>query len=498
MNVLENLGSGFVIALNFANLLYALIGASLGTAIGVLPGLGPPTTIALLLPLTYTIEPTSAIIMIAGIYYGAMYGGSTTSILLNIPGEAASVVTCIDGYKMARQGRAGAALGVSAIGSFFAGTLSLFGLSMIAPTMAAFAIKFGYTEYASLVFLGLLLAVYLSEESASKGLMMVALGLLLGTVGLDPVLGKERFTFGILRLTDGLDFVVVAMGLFGISEVLSNLENPKGVEIFKTSLKGILPTRQDWQQCWASMVRGSLLGFFIGVLPGGGAIISAFVSYALEKRISKHPERFGKGAIEGVVAPESANNAAASSSFIPLMTLGIPGNAATAMVFIALMIHGIRPGPLLLEQHPELFWGVIGSMYVGNLMLLTLNLPLIGLWVRLLKVPYRFLATVVVVICAVGAYSINNSIFDVGTMVLFGVFGYLMRKGGFPAAPLVLAILLGRILERSVQQSLIMAGGNPLIFIQRPVSAILLLFAGVIMLTPAIRWWLQSPKVTPR
>jgi putative tricarboxylic transport membrane protein len=498
MNVLENLGSGFVIALNFANLLYALIGASLGTAIGVLPGLGPPTTIALLLPLTYTIEPTSAIIMIAGIYYGAMYGGSTTSILLNIPGEAASVVTCIDGYKMARQGRAGAALGVSAIGSFFAGTLSLFGLSMIAPTMAAFAIKFGYTEYASLVLLGLLLAVYLSEESVSKGLMMVALGLLLGTVGLDPVLGMERFTFGILRLTDGLDFVVVAMGLFGISEVLSNLENPKGVEIFKTSLKGILPTRQDWQQCWASMVRGSLLGFFIGVLPGGGAIISAFVSYALEKRISKHPERFGKGAIEGVVAPESANNAAASSSFIPLMTLGIPGNAATAMVFIALMIHGIRPGPLLLEQHPDLFWGVIGSMYVGNLMLLTLNLPLIGLWVRLLKVPYRFLATVVVVICAVGAYSINNSIFDVGTMVLFGVFGYLMRKGGFPAAPLVLAILLGPILERSVQQSLIMAGGNPLVFIQRPVSATLLLFAGVIMLTPAIRWWLQSPKVTPR
>lgn len=498
MNFLENLGSGFAIALNFANLLYALIGATLGTAIGVLPGLGPPTTIALLLPLTYTIEPTSAIIMIAGIYYGAMYGGSTTSILLNIPGEAASVVTCIDGYKMARQGRAGAALGVSAIGSFFAGTLSLFGLSMIAPTMAAFAIKFGYPEYFSLVLLGLLLAVYLSEESVSKGLIMVALGLLLGTVGLDPVLGVERFTFGILRLTDGLDFVVVAMGLFGISEVLSNLENPKGVEIFKTSLKGILPTRQDWQQCWASMVRGSLLGFFIGVLPGGGAIISAFVSYALEKRISKHPERFGKGAIEGVVAPESANNAAASSSFIPLMTLGIPGNAATAMVFIALMIHGIRPGPLLLEQHPDLFWGVIGSMYVGNLMLLTLNLPLIGLWVRLLKVPYRFLATVVVVICAVGAYSINNSIFDVGTMVLFGVFGYLMRKGGFPAAPLVLAILLGPILERSVQQSLIMAGGNPLVFIQRPVSAILLLFAGVIMLTPAIRWWLQSPKVTPR
>ena len=487
MDLLTNLSNGFSLALSAGNLIFAALGAVIGTAIGVLPGLGPPATVALLLPLTYKMDPTSAIIMLAGIFYGAMYGGSTTSILLNIPGEAASVVTCLDGYKMARQGRAGPALGISAIGSFFAGTVSIFGLSLVAPTLANFALKFGPPEYFSLILLGLMMAVYLSEESIIKGLAMGSLGLLFGTVGIDPVLGATRFTFGLSRLTDGFDFVVVAMGLFGIAEVLMNLEAPEIRDIFETTLKGLFPTLRDWRRCWASVVRGSLLGFFIGVLPGGGAIISSFVSYAVEKRISKHPEEFGKGAIEGVAAPEAANNAASTSSFIPLLTLGIPGNATIAMIFVALMIHGIRPGPLFIQEHPDLFWGVVASMYVGNLMLLGLNLPLIGLWVRMLRVPYHFLAVVVVIICLIGSYSINNSAFDVGMMVIFGVLGYFMRKGGFPPAPLILSLILGPPLERSLQQSLISSGGDPSIFIERPISVALLCVAAFLMLTPIFK-----------
>jgi putative tricarboxylic transport membrane protein len=496
MDFLVNLTQGFSVALSPWNLVFAAIGAVIGTAIGVLPGLGPPATVALLLPVTYKMEPASAIIMLAGIFYGAMYGGSTTSILLNIPGEAASVVTCLDGYQMARQGRAGPALGISAIGSFIAGTISVLGMSLVAPSLASFALKFGPPEYFSLVLLGLMMAVYLSEESIIKGLAMAALGLLLGTVGIDPVHGATRFIFGVSRLLDGFDFVVVAMGLFGISEVLINLEAPEVRDIFKTSLKGLLPTLEDWRRCWASVLRGSLLGFFIGVLPGGGAIISSFVSYAVEKRVSKHPEQFGKGAIEGVAAPESANNAASTSSFIPLLTLGIPGNATIAMIFVALMIHGIRPGPLLLQEHPNLFWGVVASMYIGNLMLLGLNLPLIGFWVRLLRVPYHFLAVVVVIICVIGAYSVKNAVFDVGTMVAFGVMGYLMRKGGFPPAPLILAMILGPILERSLQQSLISSGGDPSIFIEKPISAALLCVAAFLMLTPSLkRLWKRNRPV---
>jgi putative tricarboxylic transport membrane protein len=488
MDILNGLGHGFLIALTPVNLLYATIGAVLGTAIGVLPGLGPPATIALLLPATYKVEATSAVIMLAGIFYGAMYGGSTTSILLNIPGEAASVVTCLDGYKMARQGRPGAALGISALGSFIAGSIGVLGLSLLAPPLAAFALKFGPPEYFALILLGLMMAIYLSQGSALKGLMMATLGLLLGTVGLDPVQGAPRFTYGVSKLTDGFDFVVVAMGLFGVTEVLSNLEAPEVRDIFQTALKGLLPTREDWRRCWASVVRGSLLGFFIGVLPGGGAIISSFMAYAVEKRISKHPERFGQGAIEGVAAPESANNAAATSSFIPLLTLGIPGNASIAMIFVALMIHGIRPGPLLLQEHPDLFWGIVASMYIGNVILLALNLPLIGIWVKLLKVPYEYLGAGVLVICIIGAYSVNNSAFDVGTMMVLGAVGYLLRKAGFPAAPLILAMILGPQLERTLQQSLIGAGGDLRVFLQRPLSAALLLVAAGLVSSPAIRW----------
>jgi len=498
MDTFSHIVNGLLIALTPINLMYTFIGAVVGTAIGVLPGLGPPATVALLLPITYKINAASGVMMLAGIYYGAMYGGSTTSILLNIPGEAASVVTCMDGYQMARQGRAGPALGASALGSFFAGTVGLVGLVLVAPPMANFAIKFGYAETASLVVLGLMMATYLSEGSVLKGLLMSALGLLLGTVGLDPVFGVERFTFGVSPLTDGVEFIVAAMGLFGITEVLCNLERPEVRDVFKTSIKNLFPTREDWRQSWGSMIRGTLIGFFIGVLPGGGGVISAFIAYAVEKRVSKHPERFGKGAMEGVIGPESANNAASSSSFIPLLTLGIPGNATTAMIFVALMIHGIRPGPLLLQEHPSLFWGVIGSMYIGNVMLLALNLPLIGIWVRLLKVPYQYLAVTVAIICTIGAYSVKNSVFDVGAMVVFGIIGYFMRKGGFPGAPLLLAMLLGRMLERTVQQALAMSGGDPVVFIERPISAALLLVAAFVLISPAIRWlWRRTRSVRP-
>ena len=495
MDFLAHLAQGFSVALSPWNLLYGFVGALIGTAIGVLPGLGAPATIALLLPVTYRMDPTSAVIMLAGIFYGAMYGGSTTSILLKIPGEAASIVTCIDGYEMARRGRAGPALGMSAMASFIAATLSIVAMSAVAPGLASFALRFGPAEYTALVFLGLILAVYLSEGSVVKGLLMIAVGLVLGMVGLDPVFGTPRFTFGLARLMGGLDFVVAAMGLFGIAEVLINLEAPEARDVYSASLRGLLPSREDWRRCWAAVLRGTGLGFFIGALPGGGAVISSFAAYAVERRVSSEPQRFGRGAIEGVAAPEAANNAASTSSFIPLLTLGIPGNASIAMIFVALMIHGIQPGPLLLQQHANLFWGVIASMYVGNLMLLGLNLPLIGLWVRLLRVPYHYLATVVVIVCAIGAYSINNAVFDVGLMLVFGVFGYLLRKGGFPAAPLVLAMILGRLLEQSFLQSLQVSAGDPRIFVQKPISAALLSVAGLVVLTPVGRWLWKQRRV---
>jgi putative tricarboxylic transport membrane protein len=494
MDILGNLAAGFAVALTPTNLMYCFLGSLIGTAIGVLPGLGPPATIALLLPVTYGMPPASAVILLAGIFYGAMYGGSTTSILLNIPGEAASVVTCLDGYQMARQGRAGTALAISAVGSFVAGTVGIIGLMLLAPPLAAFALKFGAPENAALLLLGLMMVGYLGGGSMLKGLMMAAFGLLLGTVGLDPIVGAPRFTYGIFKLSEGFEFVLVAMGLFGIGEVLVNVEQAIKPEILKTKIRGLLGTGRDWRLAAPPMARGSLLGFLIGVLPGGGATISSFLSYALEKRVSRHPERFGQGAVEGVAAPEAANNAAATTSFIPLLTLGIPGNASIALIFAALLIHGIRPGPLLIQQRPEVFWGLIASMYVGNLMLIVLNLPLIHLWVRLLQVPYRFLAPLIVVFVLVGAYSINNNPTDVGLTVIFGLLGWLMRKFDFEPAPLVLAMILGPQLEASLRRSLIFSRGDFLVFVERPIAATLLALAVVLLLTPLIRARLTSQK----
>ena len=491
MDILSNLATGFAVALTPINLLYCFLGSFIGTAIGVLPGLGPPATIALLLPITYGISATSAVILLAGIFYGAMYGGSTTSILLNIPGEAASVVTCLDGYQMARQGRAGAALAISAFGSFIAGTLSIVGLMLLAPPLASFAIKFGPPENFALLVLGLMMVGYLAGASMTKGLIMAALGLLLGTIGLDPIVGSQRFTYGVVKLSEGFEFILVAMGLFGIAEVLLNVEQDIKADVFQTKIRGLLPNRDEWRTSAAPIARGSLLGFFVGVLPGGGAIISSFISYALEKKLSKHPERFGKGAIEGVAAPESANNSAATSSFIPLLTLGVPGNASIAMIFAALLIHGVRPGPLLVAEKPDVFWGLVASMYIGNVMLLLLNLPLIGIWVKLLKVPYPLLAPLILVFVIIGAYSVNNSVFDVGVTIAFGFFGYLIRRFDFEPAPLVLAMILGPQLEASLRRSLIYSHGDLLIFFERPIAAVLMALAVFMLFSPIFRWALS-------
>jgi putative tricarboxylic transport membrane protein len=487
MDILGSLASGFAVAVTPTNLLYGLIGSLVGTVIGVLPGLGPPATIALLLPVTYGIPATSAVIMLAGIFYGAMYGGSTTSILMNVPGEAASVVTCVDGYQMARRGRAGAALGVAAIGSFVAGTLGLLVLMLMAPPLATFALRFGPAEYFALLVLGLVMVGYLSGASVTKGLMMAALGLLLGTVGLDPIMGSPRFTYGVFQLGDGLPFILAAMGLFGIGEVLVNVEQSVRTDIQETQIGSLLPDRGEWRQAAPAVLRGSLLGFLVGVLPGGGAVISSFLSYAVEKRWSPHPERFGRGAIEGVAGPESANNAAATGSFVPLLTLGVPGNASIAMIFAALLIHGVRPGPLLVTEHPDVFWGLIASMYIGNVVLLALNLPLIWLWIRLLRIPYPILAPFILVFVLVGAYSVNNSVFDLGVTVAFGVLGYLMRRLDFEPAPLVLALILGPQLEAALRRSLIYSRGDLTVFFQRPISAGLLALAVALLASGGLR-----------
>ncbi|MBN1104379.1 MAG: tripartite tricarboxylate transporter permease [Deltaproteobacteria bacterium] len=488
MDIFHGLINGFAIALSWTNLLFAFIGAVLGTGVGVLPGLGPAATIALLLPLTYVIDsPVTAIILMAGIYYGSMYGGSTTSILLNLPGEAASVVTCIEGYRMAQNGRAGAALGIAAIGSFGAGTLAVVGMTLFAPPLAEVALKFGPPEYFSLTLLGLMLAVTLSGSSLIKGFILVVLGLLLAMVGLDPISGKIRFSFGTIGLQGGFDFVTMAMGVFGLGEILYNLETVMKTELVTKKIGKVFPTLKDWVDSRWAILRGGVIGFFIGIIPGGGAVISSLASYALEKKYARHPEDFGKGAIVAVAGPESANNAASSSSFIPLLTLGIPGNASIAMIFAALMIQGITPGPFLVKEHPDVFWGVIASMYIGNAMLLVLNLPLVGLWVQLLRVPYGILAPVVVLFTTVGVYSVSNQTFDIYSMLFFALIGYLIRKLRFDPGPLPLAFVLGPILERSLRQSLLMSGGEVSIFFTRPISggmiAVLLLFvAGQIAL----------------
>lgn len=486
MELLQHLFAGFQVSLLPINLLYCFLGVLLGTLIGVLPGIGPTAAIALLLPITFHVPAVSTIILLAGIYYGAMYGGSTTSILVNIPGEAASVVTCIDGYQMARQGRAGAALGISAFGSFIGGTLGLVGLMLAAPAMARFAREFGAPEYLGLVCLGLSLLIYLGSGSILKSLISALMGLALSFVGQDMFTGQDRFTFGLRELKDGIGLVPMFMGLFGISEVLLNLEKTVAREVFATKIRQLLPSREDWRRAFPAMIRGTGIGFLLGVIPGGSAIIASFVSYAVEKKLSSQPEQFGSGAIEGVAGPETANNAAASGAFIPLFALGIPSNATTAILLGALMLHGVRPGPMLMEQQAGLFWGIIASMYVGNVILLILNLPLISLWVQILKVPYRILFPLILLFCVIGAYSVENSVFDIGVMLAFGVLGYVLRKMGFEGAPLVLAFILGPMLENSLRQSLIISHGSFLIFVQRPIAAACLVATAILFLTALI------------
>lgn len=487
MEIWQNLGIGFAVASTWENLTYCFIGVLIGTLVGVLPGLGPAATISLLLPGTYYLNPTSAIIMLAGVYYGAMYGGSITSILVNIPGEAASVVTCLDGYQMARQGRAGPALGISAFGSFIAGTLGVVGLMIAAPPLARFALGFGPPEYFSLIFMAFSLVTYLASGSVLKAIMMVAAGIFLGSIGTDFITGDSRFSYGSLTLSDGVGLIPVVMGVFGIAEVLSNIgeEGEKSI-IGRAKFKSLFPTLQDWKESLAPIFRGTFLGFFLGILPGGGSIIASFASYAVEKRVSKKPERFGHGAIEGVAGPESANNSASSANFVPLLTLGIPANVVMALVLGALMIHGIRPGPSLIQEHPDLFWGVVTSMYVGNIMLLVLNLPMIGIWVRILLIPYRILFPLILLFCLIGVYSLNSNVWEIVIMAIFALIGYFMRKFGYEAAPFIFALVLGPILENSLRQSLLMSEGSFSIFFTRPISCVLSVTGIVLFSLPAI------------
>ena len=465
---------GFSIVFQPTNLFLCFFGCLMGTLVGVLPGLGPTAAIALLLPTTFHFAPVSAIITLCGIYYGAMYGGSTTSILVNIPGEAASVITTLDGYKMALDGRAGPALGIAAFGSYIAGTLSIVGLMFLAPLLARGALAFGPPEYFSLMCMGLTILIYLASGSMIKALMMAALGLIIGCIGADMLTNVHRFTLGIPELVDGVGLIPLVMGLFGISEVLLNIEMQVKQEILKGKIKNLLPNLQEWKDSAKPILRGSLLGFLLGILPGAGPAIASFVSYAVEKRVSRHPENFGQGAIEGVAGPESANNAATGGSFIPLFSLGIPSNSVMAILLGALMIHGVIPGPNLMQQSPDLFWGVVASMYVGNLMLLVLNLPLIGLWVKLLKVPYSILFPLILLFCLIGAYTASNKIVDLYIMIFFGFMGYLLRKYRYEAAPLILAFVLGPMLEDALRQSLIISEGSPKIFFTRPISGTIL------------------------
>ncbi|HET7197199.1 MAG TPA: tripartite tricarboxylate transporter permease [Burkholderiales bacterium] len=490
MELFHNLIMGFGVAVSPHNLLYALIGCLLGTLVGVLPGIGSVATIAMLLPITFNLAPVSALIMLAGIYYGAQYGGSTTSILVNIPGEATSVVTCLDGYQMARQGRAGAALAMAAIGSFFAGCVATVLIAVAAPPLAEVALKFGPSEYFSLMVFGLIAATVLAHGSLVKAIAMVVWGLLFGLVGTDVNSGVLRFTFGIPELSDGIGFVIVAMGMFGTTEIILNLEKKGEREVFTKNVTKLFPTKEDLKRSWGAVLRGTALGSCLGILPGGGALLSSFGAYSLEKKLSKHPERFGKGAIEGVAAPESANNAGAQTSFIPMLTLGIPGNAVMALMIGALMIQGIAPGPQVMNEKPDLFWGLIASMWVGNAMLIVLNLPLIGMWVKLLTVPYRYLFPSILVFMAIGVFSLSNNPFDVLIMGIFGVVGYVCAKLECEPAPMILGFILGPLMEENLRRAMLLSRGDPTVFFTKPISAVFMVASVVLLVAvalPAIR-----------
>ncbi|GMV01376.1 MAG: hypothetical protein AMXMBFR52_10320 [Burkholderiales bacterium] len=490
MELLSNLSLGFAASLTLTNVFYCFIGVLLGTLIGVLPGIGPLATIAMLLPITYQFtDPTTALIMLAGIYYGAQYGGSTTAILVNLPGEVSSVVTVLDGYQMARQGRAGPALSIAAIGSFFAGTVATLLVAAFAPALAEVAFEFGPAEYFSLMVLGLIAAVVLAHGSVLKALAMVVCGLLIGMVGTDVNSGVARFSFDIPELTDGIELAAIAMGIFGFGEIIANLEQGESREVFARKVGRLLPSGAELRASVAPIVRGTALGSFLGLLPGGGAVLSSFTSYALEKKISRTPERFGKGAIEGVAGPESANNAGAQTSFVPMLTLGIPTTPTMALMIAAMMIHNIQPGPQVMTSNPTLFWGLITSMWVGNLMLVILNLPLIGIWIRLLTVPYRLLYPAILLFCCIGAYSLNNNVFDVFVTLPFAVLGYVFRKFDCEPAPLLLGLVLGALMEEYLRRAMTISRGDWSVLVTRPLSATLLAIAVVllvIVLLPAI------------
>ncbi len=481
MELIGNLALGLSTAITPINLLYCLIGVFLGTLIGVLPGLGPTATIAMLLPVTFVLPPVSALIMLAGIYYGSQYGGSTTSILINLPGEAASVVTTLDGYQMARQGRAGVALATAAIGSFFAGTVATLLLAVFAPPLSEMALKFGPADYFSLMVLGLVASIVLAQGSLLHALGMVVLGLLLGLIGTDVNSGAQRYTFDIPQLADGIGFVVVAMGMFGLAEIIRNLEQEGDRPVLVKKITNLMPTKEDWKRMVAPILRGTAIGSAVGILPGSGSILGAFAAYSLEKKISKHSAEFGKGAIEGVAAPEAANNAGAQTSFIPMLTLGIPSNPVMALMVGAMIIQGIQPGPSVIKEQPELFWGIVVSMWIGNLFLIVLNLPLIGLWVRLIMVPYQLLYPAILVFCGIGVFSLNNSEFDIYLMGLFGLLGYLFVKLGCEPAPMLLAFILGRLMEEYLRRALLISRGDPTVFVTRPISATLLALAVLAM-----------------
>lgn len=490
MSFIDLLMMGFSEAMTPQNLMFCLMGALLGTLIGVLPGIGPTATIAVLLPITFYLPPLAGIIMLAGIYYGAQYGGSTTAILVNLPGEASAVVTTLDGYQMAQQGRAGAALAVAALGSFFAGTVATFAIALAGPMLSRFALNFGPAEYVSLMVFGLLAATILASGPILKAIGMILIGLLLGMVGTDQATGATRLTMGAIELFDGIDFIVIAIGLFGFSEIISNLERSGSEGVTVARITRLWPTREDFRSSWGAVLRGTGIGTFLGLLPGGGATLASFSAYSLEKRVSKHPQKFGTGVVEGVAAPEAANNAAAQSSFIPLLTLGIPSNNMMAMMLSAFMIHGITPGPSVLTNQPEIFWGLVASMWVGNLLLVVINLPMIGLWVKLLTVPYRLLYPAILLFCCIGVYSMNNRIFDVVLAAGFGLLGYAFRKAKCEPGPLLLGFVLGPLLEANLRRTLLITQGDPSIFVERPISLVMLIATVVLlalMILPAFR-----------